>query len=77
MTVAGAPNLARIPAGEFLMGAPDRNEDERPLHPVFVGEFFIGRYPVTCDEYARFVRATGHAAPAVDGNAGRAGPCCR
>lgn len=47
------------------MGAPDRNEDERPLHPVFVGEFFIGRYPVTCDEYARFVRATGHAAPAV------------
>jgi formylglycine-generating enzyme required for sulfatase activity len=65
MTVAGAPNLARIPAGEFLMGAPDRNEDERPLHPVFLSEFFIGRYPVTCDEYSRFVRATGYPAPAV------------
>ena len=65
MTVAGAPNLARIPAGEFLMGAPDRHEDERPIHPVFVSEYFIGRYPVTCDEYARFVRATGHRAPAV------------
>ena len=67
MTSATAPNLARIPAGEFLMGAADAEHDERPVHRVFVGEFFIGRFPVTNDEYARFVRATGHPSPAVRG----------
>ena len=67
MTVTSAPNLARIPAGEFLMGAQDAEEDERPVHRVYVSEFFIGRFPVTHDEYARFVRATGHPAPAIHG----------
>ena len=47
------------------MGAADAQEDERPVHRVHVGEFFIGRYPVTDDDYARFVRATGYPAPAV------------
>jgi formylglycine-generating enzyme len=67
MTLASPPNLARIPAGEFLMGASDAGDDERPVHRVHVGEFFIGRFPVTCDEYARFVRAVGYPAPAVRG----------
>src|SRR5882672_9130112 len=65
MTSAASPNLARIPAGDFLMGAADAEEDERPVHRVFVSEFFIGRFPVTQDEYARFVRATGHPPPAI------------
>ncbi len=47
------------------MGAADAEEDERPVHHVFVSEFFIGRFPVTQDEYARFVRATGHPPPAI------------
>jgi len=59
------PSLARIPAGEFLMGAADADEDERPVHRVYVGEFLIGRFPVTHDEYARFVRATGHQPPSI------------
>jgi len=65
MTPTPAPDLARIPAGDFLMGASDAAGDERPVHRVSISEFFIGRFPVTCDEYARFVRATGHPAPAV------------
>ena len=47
------------------MGAADAEDDERPVHRVFVSEFFIGRHPVTNEEYARFVRATGHPPPAV------------
>lgn len=47
------------------MGAADAEEDERPVHRVYVSEFFIGRFPVTNDEYARFVHATGHRVPAV------------
>src|SRR5262245_49623261 len=65
MTTPTPPNLARIPAGDFLMGAADAEEDERPVHRVYVSEFLIGRFPVTNDEYARFVRATGHPAPAL------------
>src|SRR6476660_3311261 len=65
LSLPTTPDLARIPAGEFLMGAGDGEDDERPVHRVFVSEFFIGRFPVTVDEYARFVRATGYPAPAV------------
>ena len=67
MTLATTPNLARIPAGDFLMGAADFEQDERPVHRVFVSEFFISRFAVTQDEYARFIRATGHPPPAIRG----------
>ena len=65
MTGAVLPNLARIPAGDFLMGAADADEDERPVHRVHVSEFFIGRFPVTQEEYARFVRAAGYPPPQI------------
>ena len=60
-----ALNLARIPPGDFFMGAADAQEDERLVHRVFISEFFIGRFPVTHDEYLRFVRATGHPPPGI------------
>ena len=65
MTSPRLPNLARIPAGDFLMGAADVEEDERPVHRVFVSEFFVGRFPVTQDDYAKFIRATGYPAPSI------------
>jgi formylglycine-generating enzyme required for sulfatase activity len=49
------------------MGAADAEEDERPVHRVYVGEFFIGRFPVTNDDYAKFITATGHPQPEVRG----------
>jgi formylglycine-generating enzyme required for sulfatase activity len=49
------------------MGAADAEGDERPVHRVYVSEFFIGRFPVSNDEYARFVQAAGHPAPVVRG----------
>ena len=54
------PLVGRIPAGEFIMGADDTEEDERPSHRVYVDEFSIGIHPVTNDEYARFVQETRH-----------------
>jgi formylglycine-generating enzyme len=47
------------------MGAADAEADERPVHRVYVSEFLIGRFPVTNDDYARFIRATGYPPPAV------------
>ncbi|MGA1411768.1 MAG: formylglycine-generating enzyme family protein, partial [Prochlorotrichaceae cyanobacterium] len=44
-------DLMHIPAGVFLMGSPeheqDRRESEGPQHWVKVSEFFMGRYPIT------------------------------
>jgi formylglycine-generating enzyme len=59
------PELALIPAGDFVMGSDDAEDDERPPHRVYLDEFLIGVYPVTNTEYARFVRETGHRAPAI------------
>jgi sulfatase modifying factor 1 len=58
-------NLARITAGEFLMGAADGRPDERPVHRVYLSEFYVSRFAVTHDEYARFVNATGYPAPTI------------
>ena len=57
--------VARIPAGEFAMGADDGEDDERPAHKAYLDDFCIGTCPVTNAEYAQFVRETGHRSPAV------------
>jgi formylglycine-generating enzyme required for sulfatase activity len=59
------PELALIPGGDFLMGSDEGEDDERPVHRVHVDDFLIGVHPVTHAEYSRFVRDTGHRAPAV------------
>jgi formylglycine-generating enzyme required for sulfatase activity len=59
------PELALIPAGDFVMGSDDADEDERPAHRVHLDDFQIGVHPVTNAEYARFVRETGHRVPAI------------
>jgi formylglycine-generating enzyme required for sulfatase activity len=56
--------LIRIPAGPFLYGSADSGkmafDGERPQRTVDLPEYWIGRAPVTNDQFARFVRATGH-----------------
>ena len=51
-------DMILIPAGTFLMGAPDdepdHSDDEGPQHDVRVSSFFMGRYPVTQAQW-RFV----------------------
>ena len=59
------PELASIPAGDFLMGSEDGDPDERPVHRVHLDAFSIGVHPVTNGEYARFVRETDHRAPGI------------
>src|SRR6185436_299182 len=59
------PEMALIPSGEFLMGSDDADDDEKPAHRVHLDDFLVAVHPVTHAEYARFVRATGHRAPAI------------
>lgn len=45
------------------MGSDGGPEDESPVHRVWVDAFELAIYPVTCGEYAAFLRATGHDLP--------------
>lgn len=68
-----------IPTGSFTMGSSPAEKswaathggnlpsvaDESPQHVVSIGSFALGKYDVTRDEYARFVKETGY--PAGDG----------
>ncbi|MGO9648749.1 MAG: formylglycine-generating enzyme family protein [Terriglobales bacterium] len=57
------PKLVSIPAGWFLMGSEDGQDNECPLHRVWVDGFRLAECQVTNAEYARFVQATGAEAP--------------
>lgn len=73
------PEMVVIPAGHFTMGssaaekswaashggAAEAVADEAPQHEVSVPSFALGKYDVTRDEYAAFVRETDY--PAGDG----------
>jgi formylglycine-generating enzyme required for sulfatase activity len=71
-----APEMVELPGTRsFLMGTTDEDrkryerqlgkeyqswEYEQPAHKVALGPFRIGRYPVTCREYERFVNDGGY-----------------
>lgn len=61
VTERGDVELMRIVGGSFEMGSAKlengSSDEERPRHRVTVSAFAIGRYPVTNEEYARFLEA--------------------
>ena len=62
----GGVELMLIPGGTFTMGSPSSEEarfdNEGPQHEVTVSPFYLGRYPVTNEEYGRFLEANPSAA---------------
>ena len=62
-------NWVEIPDGTFWMGAQKSGKnadaeaygDEAPVHQVTLKSFRIGRFPLTVQEFARFVKAGGYA----------------
>ena len=70
--------LILVPAGDFLMGTDeddahrmarqhgwkvDRFHDERPQHTVHLDAFYISEYPVTVEQYGRFLKETDASPP--------------
>jgi formylglycine-generating enzyme required for sulfatase activity len=47
--------MMRIPAGEFLMGSEDGDDDEKPVHPVRVSAFLIDVTEVTQESFERLM----------------------
>jgi formylglycine-generating enzyme required for sulfatase activity len=54
----GAP-MVLVPAGEFMMGDAHGRADERPAHRVFVSAFYLDKYEVTNERFARFLNEWG------------------
>ena len=50
------PALVRIPAGWFLMGCATGQDNEKPVHRVWVDEFLLASRQVTNADYGRFLR---------------------
>ena len=50
-------NMVLIPAGEFQMGSEDEEaqEDEQPVHVVFLDAYMMDIYPVTNSEFRDFI----------------------
>jgi formylglycine-generating enzyme required for sulfatase activity len=55
--------MVLVPAGEFIMGSLDGDADEAPPHQVSLPAFYIDRFEVTHEQYARFIAETKRAAP--------------
>ncbi|MCL5961793.1 MAG: formylglycine-generating enzyme family protein [Chloroflexi bacterium] len=55
-----------VPAGKFIMGASDQHFDQRPVHEVTTGAYYMDKLEVTNAEYKKFVDATGHQVPYLD-----------
>ncbi|HXW56442.1 MAG TPA: formylglycine-generating enzyme family protein [Candidatus Cybelea sp.] len=57
------PAMVRIPEGWFRMGSDRGQDNERPVHRVWIDAFDLAVCQVTNTDYARFLRATGHREP--------------
>jgi formylglycine-generating enzyme len=57
------PVLVRIPAGWFLMGCETGQDNEKPVHRVWVDEFLLAARQVTNAEYGCFLRDTASLPP--------------
>jgi eukaryotic-like serine/threonine-protein kinase len=57
------PGMVYVAGGEMLMGNDAGDDYERPAHRMSVKTFFIDKHEVTCEDYQKFIRATGHVAP--------------
>jgi len=49
--------MVLVPAGEFTMGSDKGDDDEQPVHKVFLDSFYIDKFEVTNGRFAKFVEA--------------------
>ena len=52
--------MTQVSGGKFWMGSNDHYPEEAPMHEETVDSFWIDQYPITNEEFQRFVKETGH-----------------
>ena len=63
-------NMASIDAGVFQMGSQTGLADERPVHEVSLGAFWIDKFEVSNGDFAKFIEATGYITQSEKGEGG-------
>lgn len=53
VTTATGVEMVLIPAGSFIMGDDNGQDDEKPQHQVFISAFYMDKYEVTQLDYLR------------------------
>ncbi|MBN2788972.1 MAG: SUMF1/EgtB/PvdO family nonheme iron enzyme [Candidatus Delongbacteria bacterium] len=56
-------NMVLIPSDEVLIGSNDETVNERPVHKVYIKEFYIDEHEVTLQQFRIFVEETGYTLP--------------
>jgi formylglycine-generating enzyme len=59
-TAQARSGMVFVPGGTFQMGSDKHYPEEKPVHRVNVGGFWIDRTPVTNRAFRRFVEASGY-----------------
>ncbi len=63
--------LVPVPAGKFLRGDPDGDDDEKPRHEITLSKaFHLGKYEVTVGQFRAFVKDSGYKTDAEMGDGG-------
>ena len=58
-----SPQTLAVPDGYFLMGDERGQDNEKPVHRVWVDRFLLGRFPATNREYALYIEENGAREP--------------
>ncbi|MEJ0078880.1 MAG: formylglycine-generating enzyme family protein [Alphaproteobacteria bacterium] len=70
-------HMVQIPGGTFVMGAPDgepgAKSSERPQHQVTVAPFYLGKVPVTLDQWRAVMGARPPAMKIAEGSFRKSG----
>ena len=46
--------LIEVKEGNFIMGSDEGLNDEKPLHTVYLDNYYIGKYEVTVEQFKKF-----------------------
>jgi formylglycine-generating enzyme required for sulfatase activity len=52
--------MVHVPAGEFIMGSDEGDDDEQPVHTVYLDAFYIDKTEVTNAQFAQFLNEQGN-----------------
>ena len=54
------PLTVEIKGGTFQMGSNDGQSDEKPIHSVYVDNFYMGKYEITVAQFAAFIKESAY-----------------
>lgn len=63
--------MVYVPVGEFMMGSEDGDDDEKPVHSVYLDSYWIDQTEVTNEQFAQFVAETNYTTTAEEEGSGR------